>query len=132
MSYEKPNPKELLEKAEKNVEEKTEEFEKFSIGSYSIKNKMLIFMQCPEAKEIKGYRAWKAEGRQVQKGEHGIRIFAPLTRKDKENDDEVFGFRLVSVFDISQTKPMEEVEQNDKVTTTKSNQRQQQENYITA
>lgn len=122
MSYEKPNPKELLEKAEKNVEEKTEEFEKFSIGSYSIKNKMLIFMQCPEAKEIKGYRAWKAEGRQVQKGEHGIRIFAPLTRKDKENDDEVFGFRLVSVFDISQTKPMEEVEQNDKVTTTKSNQ----------
>lgn len=132
MSYEKPNPKELLEKAEKNVEEKTEEFEKFSIGSYSIKNKMLIFMQCPWAKEVKGYKAWKAEGRQVQKGEHGIRIFAPLTRKDKENDDEVFGFRLVSVFDISQTKPMEEVEQNDKVTTTKSNQRQQQENYITA
>jgi len=135
MSYEKPNPKELLEKAEKNVEEKTEEFEKFSIGSYSIKNKMLIFMQCPEAKEIKGYRAWKAEGRQVQKGQKSIRIFAPLTKKnEKTNDDEVFGFRLVPVFDISQTEEITEGEEkeNDKITITRDHQHEQSHHLVTA
>ena len=30
---------------------------------------MLIYYQCPWAKEVKGYKAWKAEGRQVQKGQ---------------------------------------------------------------
>ena len=102
----KKSPKMLLEEAQKNAEEKKKEFDDFiEILSYSRNNQALIFFQCPWAKEVKGYRQWKKEGRQVQKGENGISIFAPLTRKAKKtNDDEVFGFRLVSVFDISQTK----------------------------
>ena len=103
----KKSPKMLLEEAQKNAEEKKKEFDDFiEILSYSRNNQALIFFQCPWAKEVKGYRQWKKEGRQVQKGEGGISIFAPLTRKAKKtnDDEEVFGFRLVSVFDISQTK----------------------------
>src|SRR6056297_2024657 len=117
----KINPKERLEKAQKMVEEKPEEFRDFEVcGHYSVNNQMLICYQCPWAKEVKGYKAWKSEGRQVQKGQKSIRIFAPLTKKIKEtNDEEVFGFRLVPVFDISQTEIIEEEEYNDEDTVNK-------------
>jgi len=117
----KINPKELLEKAQKMAEEKPEEFRDFEVcGHYSVNNQMLICYQCPWAKEVKGYKAWKSEGRQVQKGQKSIRIFAPLIKKIKEtNDEEVFGFRLVPVFDISQTEIIEEEEYNDEDTVNK-------------
>jgi len=76
---------------------------------YSLNNCMLIAMQCPEATHVAGFKAWKQLGRQVRKGEHGIKIMAPMVvqRRDddrsEETDETITLFRAVSVFDISQT-----------------------------
>ena len=57
-----------------------------------------------------GYRAWQKLDRQVRKGEKGIKILAPLMRRvEREGDDgegstQLCGFRVVSVFDLSQTE----------------------------
>ena len=56
-----------------------------------------------------GYRAWQRLGRNVKKGERGYQILAPMIRRTKrDSDDErdgviVTGFRVVTVFDVSQT-----------------------------
>lgn len=107
------NSKEALEKVKKSFLDfdntSWKEFLVFSakFTSYSYNNRFLVYYQMPEATYLKGYRAWQKEGRQVKKGEHGIRIFAPLPKKVVENGEEkkvISGFRLVSVFDISQTE----------------------------
>ena len=76
---------------------------------YSFHNQLLILAQRPDATRVAGYRAWMELGRHVRKGEKGIAIFAPLTRKvtDDETGEErraVTGFRIVHVFDLSQTE----------------------------
>jgi antirestriction protein ArdC len=74
---------------------------------YSLNNTLLIFAQRPEATMVNGYRAWPALGRQVQKGERGITILAPLVKWEQDENQEVtvrvVGFRTVSVFDVAQT-----------------------------
>ena len=71
---------------------------------YSFGNCLLIARQYPDATLVAGFHAWKRQGRSVKKGEKGICILAPLARKKEETDDrEVFGFRAVHVFDVSQT-----------------------------
>ncbi|MEM9412646.1 MAG: ArdC family protein [Planctomycetota bacterium] len=79
--------------------------------SYSFNNILLIAKQKPDATRITGFRAWKQLNRCVMKGEKGIRIFAPFILKNQENakageqdSSEVFGFKVVHVFDISQTE----------------------------
>ncbi len=42
---------------------------------------MLIYAQRPESTAVAGYEAWKTLGRQVDKGERGIQILAPVVRK---------------------------------------------------
>lgn len=86
-----------------------------SFHNYSPLNRMLIFIQCEDATHVAGYRDWQGRGRQVRKGEKAIRILAPMVGKAKDDDgsiltDEageprrrVYGFREVSVFDVSQT-----------------------------
>ena len=72
---------------------------------YSLFNGLLIRSQRPQATLVAGYRAWLERGRQVQKGEVGIRILSPMTRRDADTDEQrVIGFRFVSVFDVEQTK----------------------------
>jgi N-terminal domain of anti-restriction factor ArdC len=75
---------------------------------YSFGNVMLIGLQRPGATQVAGYKAWQSMGRQVRKGERGISILAPMVRKvdrddETESDRVVTGFRVVSVFDVSQT-----------------------------
>jgi hypothetical protein len=48
---------------------------------YSPGNVLLIMQQRPDASYVAGYHAWRDLGRQVQKGEHGIAILAPIVRK---------------------------------------------------
>jgi antirestriction protein ArdC len=82
--------------------------------NYSFNNQLLIYLQCPEATRVCGYRAWQRLGRQVRKGERGIKILAPCRKrvspaedKDKsevERIEVLAGFRVVHVFDISQTE----------------------------
>ena len=75
---------------------------------YSFNNTILILLQCPAATHVASYKKWLEMGRQVRKGEKSLGIFAPMTRKreDKASGETrtyVSGFRLVPVFDISQT-----------------------------
>ena len=96
--------------------------------SYSFNNTMLIAMQKPDATLVAGFKAWQKNfDRHVKKGEKGIRILAPAPYKIKEEQeklDPVTGeimldkngmpiteeveikipaFRVVPVFDVSQT-----------------------------
>jgi hypothetical protein len=82
--------------------------------SYSFNNRMLIWLQRPEASQVAGFQTWKALGRHVKKGEKGIGILAPVAfRKEADGDaDEeeagesvAVGFRVVYVFDLSQATP---------------------------
>jgi antirestriction protein ArdC len=75
---------------------------------YSLNNQLLILMQRPDASRVADYKTWQTLGRHVNEGERGIAIFAPLTRRvGDDNDDErrrvLTGFKVVRVFDISQT-----------------------------
>jgi hypothetical protein len=54
------------------------------------------------------YAAWQAKGRQVMKGQHGVRIttFVDMTKRDDQTGERSASFRRprpVSVFHISQT-----------------------------
>lgn len=100
--------------------------------NYSLNNTMLIAMQKPDATLVAGYTAWQHDhDRHVMKGEKGIRIFAPAPYKIKEERDKIDpvtnkpvldennspvkevvevkipAFKLVSVFDVSQTQGKE-------------------------
>ena len=57
---------------------------------YSLNNTILIAMQKPDATLVAGYTAWQKNfGRQVQKGETGIRILAPTPYKKQMEVDRV-------------------------------------------
>ncbi len=79
------------------------------LHSYSAGNIWLALAQRPDATRLAGFHTWMRLGRHVRKGEHGIRILAPVTvRRPTEaaEDDEpqtVTRFRTVTVFDVSQT-----------------------------
>lgn len=78
---------------------------------YSLGNVLLIMAQRRDATRVAGYRAWQSMKRQVRKGERGIQILAPVTRKlTVENEDgeeetirRLAGFRVEHVWDIAQT-----------------------------
>ena len=86
--------------------------------NYSLGNILEIARQQPDATRVAGLYAWNQLGRKVRKGQHGIRILAPLigTRKKKDveakdittqNQPVLVGFRGVYVFDVSQTEGAE-------------------------
>lgn len=80
---------------------------------YSERNALLIASQLPNATDVRGYKTWLAAGRQVRKGEHGARILAPKGKADDTTADDGSTkpgrqfFGLTSVFDVSQTDPVE-------------------------
>jgi hypothetical protein len=76
---------------------------------YSPNNVMLILLQNPYATRVAGYRAWQALDHQVLAKESALRILAPIIYKrddvpEGESTREIRGFKLVPVFDISQTE----------------------------
>jgi hypothetical protein len=87
--------------------------------NYSFGNILEIARQMPDATRVAGFWKWKEFGRNVKKGEHGIRILAPIigvmrktdeeAEKDitKQNTRKVLGFRSTYVFDVSQTEGVE-------------------------
>ena len=97
--------------------------------SYSRNNVMLIKMQMPGATRVAGFNKWRDQfGRHVKKGEKSIKIIAPTPYKKKieeikrdpdtkapmldkdgktimeEKEVSIPMFRVVSVFDVSQTE----------------------------
>lgn len=97
-------------------------FSKFH--SYSFYNRMLIFIQRPEATKVASYKLWQSKYRQVKKGAKAITVLAPagkpeMTQYDDTETTELSGkigatrpqitsFRAVNVFDISDTEPIDE------------------------
>ena len=106
---------------------------------YSLNNVMLIHMQRPDATLVAGFNKWRDQfGRNVKKGEKGIKIIAPTPFKKKvekvkldpdtqapmldrdgnaimeEKEIQIPLFKVVSVFDVSQTegKPLPELVSN--------------------
>ena len=80
--------------------------------AYGPNNVMLIMLQNPYATRVAGYHAWQELGRQVLAKEQALRILAPMKYKkedapDDERTSEIRGFKLVPVFDISQTEGRE-------------------------
>lgn len=99
-----------------------------SFHSYSLNNTILIYHQKPDASLVAGYRKWQSLGRQVRKGEKGIKIIAPapvkvMTERQKidsetgepvkdENGNPVTEeasttiprFKVSTVFDLGQTE----------------------------
>lgn len=80
--------------------------------SYSARNQLLIYLQRPSARHCMGYRAWQDHSRQVRRGERGLTVLAPLTRRptaeeiaDGTDPDGrvVFGYRATVTFDYEQT-----------------------------
>src|SRR5438876_6872473 len=55
---------------------------------YSWGNVLLILAQRPDAARVAGYRTWQALGRQVRRGEKGIRILVPLGVRRRERASE--------------------------------------------
>jgi hypothetical protein len=75
---------------------------------YSPNNVMLILAQRPDATRVAGYRAWQALGHQVLAKESALRVFAPMKYQKRDSTEseakqEVRGFKLVPVFDVSHT-----------------------------
>ena len=89
--------------------------------TYSPSNVLLIAVQRPDATRVAGFGAWKQLGRNVLKGEKGIAILAPCLYRGRADDKDpnppahgagdqpdrpapaLRGFRIVHVFDVSQT-----------------------------
>lgn len=113
---------EITKKLEQGVEQmfNSEEFGRYltfmaKFHNYSVNNCILIWMQKPDATLVAGYKAWQNKfKRQVKKGEKGITILAPCSRKYKKMVEDEDGrqverefsyttFRATSVFDVSQT-----------------------------
>ena len=95
--------------------------------NYSFGNILEIARQKPDATRVAGLYAWNQLGRNVRKGEHGIRILAPVIgirrKKDSEAEKDIrtqnqgvlVGFRSAYVFDVSQTDGKELPELSNKV-----------------
>ncbi len=100
--------------------------------NYSFNNTLLIAMQKPDATLVAGYNSWKnLFGRQVARGAKGIKVLAPSPYKVKREVDKIDpttqkpvigkdgkpvkeeteitvpAFKVVSVFDVSQTEGKE-------------------------
>ena len=100
--------------------------------NYSFNNTLLIAMQKPDASLVAGFNAWKNNfKRNVMKGEKGIKILAPSPFKIKQEMEKIDpatqkpvigadgkpvteekeitipAFKVVSVFDVSQTEGKE-------------------------
>ncbi len=96
--------------------------------NYSFGNILEIARQKPNATRVAGLYAWNQLGRKVKKGEHGIRILAPMIgirrKKDSEAEKDIrtqnqavlVGFRSAYVFDVSQTEGKELPELSARVT----------------
>ena len=80
------------------------------LHQYSAGNLWLILAQMPTATTVCGFHGWLRLGRHVRRGEHGLKILAPVAVRRSESEDAedepqaVTRFRVVTVFDISQTE----------------------------
>lgn len=95
-----------------------------SFHTYSFRNICLIKAQMPHASLLAGYRMWQEKGRQVNKGERGIRIIGGkkntrTTTDETTGEEKIESFMTYfpcSVFDISQTTIVDETKAPQEIT----------------
>ena len=128
--------KEITDNIEKGIQElfQSEKYRQYlrtmsRFHKYSVNNTMLIYMQKPDATVVAGFNKWRDQfGRNVLKGEKGIKIIAPTPYKKKieeakldpdtklpmldadgktimeEKEIRIPMYKPVTVFDVSQTE----------------------------
>lgn len=87
--------------------------------NYSFNNTLLILAQRETATRVASARVWSELDRRITKGERALRVFAPIewkvkcqqsdagaqwNAKAKRWERKITGFKLVPVFDVSQTE----------------------------
>ena len=127
----------IMEKLEQGVKDvfQSDQYKKYlqtmsRFSTYSFQNSVLIHTQKPDASLVAGYKAWQVKfQRHVKAGEKGLKIIAPMPMKTDrfvEKKDPKTGkvlldgdgkpimeplvlpqYRVVTVFDISQTEGKE-------------------------
>ena len=141
LTSEKPAEKlkEITDRLEQGITElfESERYKEYlrvmsKFHNYSFNNTLLIAMQKPDASLVAGFSAWKNNfGRNVMKGQKGIKIIAPSPYKIKqemqkidphtqkpiigkdgkpvteEKEITIPAYKVVSVFDVSQTEGKE-------------------------
>ena len=141
LTSEKPADKlkEITDRLEQGITElfESERYKEYlrvmsKFHNYSFNNTLLIAMQKPDASLVAGFSSWKNNfGRNVIKGEKGIKIIAPspftvkqeVEKTDPQTGKPVIGkdgkpvteekeikvpaYKVVSVFDVSQTEGRE-------------------------
>ena len=141
LTSEKPAEKlkEITDRLEQGITElfESERYKEYlrvmsKFHNYSFNNTLLIAMQKPDASLVAGFSAWKNNfGRNVIKGQKGIKIIAPSPYKVKqemkkidphtqqpiigkdgkpvteEKEITIPAYKVVSVFDVSQTEGKE-------------------------
>lgn len=141
LTSEKPTDKlkEITDRLEQGITElfESERYKEYlrvmsKFHNYSFNNTLLIAMQKPDASLVAGFSSWKNNfGRNVMKGEKGIKIIAPspftvkqeVEKTDPQTGKPVIGkdgkpvteekeikvpaYKVVSVFDVSQTEGRE-------------------------
>lgn len=104
----------LLSLARNNTRPIPSEFLQDYRKKYSAENIELLYLQAPNATAVNTYRAWLKAGRQVKKGEHGVKILAPrmVDKVDKNGNATraIDGLRLVTLFSVDQTEKIESKE----------------------
>ena len=89
----------------------------------SVHNSCLVLTQLPTASMVGGFCQWQTHGRRVKRGERGLMIWVPTSRKAEaapvavdgptagegppEGDGRRAGFVMGTVFDVTQTEPTE-------------------------
>ena len=141
LTSEKPTEKlkEITDRLEQGIAElfDSERYKEYlrvmsKFHNYSFNNTLLIAMQKPDASLVAGFSAWKNNfGRNVMKGQKGIKIIAPSPFKIKQEMEKIDphtqkpvigkdgkpvteekeitipAYKVVSVFDVSQTEGRE-------------------------
>lgn len=85
-----------------------------SMHQYSVRNLILCFFQRPDVSCIGSFSFWKKQDFHIKKGEHGMRIFAPIKcsgyrtavkdNGDSETEEYTYvRFKPEYVFDVAQT-----------------------------
>lgn len=105
-----------LERLENGIRQLLEEDEAYReyltlsgrMHSYSARNRILIWLQRPDAGIVYGFHRWKDLGRPVKKGAKGIQVLAPLTYKAEneetgEEEYRVKGWKVAYVFAVADT-----------------------------
>ncbi|MCD5531057.1 hypothetical protein EFE22_08255 [Lactobacillus delbrueckii subsp. lactis] len=72
---------------------------------YSADNRLLLYLQGgPDLGPVSTYRGWLKQGRQVSKGQHGLKILAPRMVIKEDGTKAIDGLRLVTLFSVDQTE----------------------------